>query len=221
MTFAHFWKPLSPAFPDGESEARTFLTRLLVPRNHLCHANSISVRQAEQVICYTNDVIESLKEYYRNINMQSIYNVPLILKVIDSFGNTFTRSQFQEHAGGILKCLYNDPKYDLHVGDTLTIEVEVDPCFDSSSYSLEWSVRCGLPLDFPNTTKIVIPITTQNVSQHFFVDCKVTTTREWHRLSGEKDDQLTLGFLEFFHPASQMQTSWQSCGSLLTQGKQK
>lgn len=74
----HFRQPLSLAFPNGENEARTFLTRLLAPRNHLSHANAISVRQAEQVICYTNDVIDSLKSYYGNINMQSQYNVPLI-----------------------------------------------------------------------------------------------------------------------------------------------
>jgi len=83
----HFRQALSKAFPDGREEARTFLGRLLAPRNNLAHANAISARQAEQIICYSNDVIDSLKDYYRTLGMHEIYNVPTILKVTDSFGH--------------------------------------------------------------------------------------------------------------------------------------
>jgi hypothetical protein len=47
---ACFASALNAAFPQGAEEARAFLDRLLTPRNHLSHANPISVRQAEQVM---------------------------------------------------------------------------------------------------------------------------------------------------------------------------
>ena len=65
----HFRVPLAIAFPDGREEARTFLNRILAPRNNLAHANAISTRQSEQVVCYSNDVIDSLKQHYRAIGM--------------------------------------------------------------------------------------------------------------------------------------------------------
>ena len=100
----HFKPALVEAFPNGHDEAKTFFDRLLVPRNNLAHANAISIRQAEQIICYSNDVIDSLKIYYRAQGMQEAYDVPLILKVTDSFGNVFTRSQLSLcHYGGIMR----------------------------------------------------------------------------------------------------------------------
>jgi hypothetical protein len=57
-----FKDPFLKAFPDGSNETRTFLKRLEYPRNALYHANPISDRHAEQVICYCHDIIDSLKE---------------------------------------------------------------------------------------------------------------------------------------------------------------
>ena len=65
----HFREAFKTAFPVGDSrdETRIFLKRLIKPRNLLYHANPISVRQAEQVICYSHDIIESLKKYYEEL----------------------------------------------------------------------------------------------------------------------------------------------------------
>jgi hypothetical protein len=98
----HFRAPLAHAFPDGREEAKTLLSRILAPRNNLTHANAISARVAERIICYSNDVIDSLREHYKSLNMQQDYDVPLILRITDSFGQTFTRGQLmQVHDGGI------------------------------------------------------------------------------------------------------------------------
>lgn len=119
----HFHNAFSKAFPDGHAEARTFLNRLLVPRNNLAHANAISIRQAEQIICYSNDVIDSLKNYYREIGMHQTYNVPTILKVIDSFGNAFHRSQFSPcHDGSIMMGFLDSPEMFLGNGFLLTLK---------------------------------------------------------------------------------------------------
>lgn len=189
----YFAKPLSGAFPNGREETRTFLCRLLVPRNNLAHANAISIRQGEQIVCYANDVIDSLKIYYRERGMQQDYNVPLILKVTDSFGQVFTRSQFGScHDGGIMKAFFDQPQYLLRPGDTLVIEVEVDPSFAPDTYTFAWSSAKGLGSPAPTGPRVVIPITNKHVGQQFDVQCRLTTTNEWHRMHMGADDFLML-----------------------------
>jgi len=189
----HFRKALLEAFPDGREEARTFLNRMLIPRNNLAHANAISIRQAEQIICYSNDVVESLKKYYSELGMQQEYNVPLILKVTDSFGNVFARSQFGDcHDGGIAMSFLDKPNMFLRPGDTLTLELEVDPSFDSTSYKLTWASAKGFSTPLPDGYKAVIPVTNKQVSQQFDVQCRLTTNKEWHRMHMGADDFLLL-----------------------------
>jgi hypothetical protein len=188
----HFKKPLVHAFPDGHVEARTFFLRLLPPRNHLAHANAISVRQAEQVLCYSNDIIESLKQFYRDRGMQQEFNVPQILKVSDSFGNTYTRSQFSHvHDGGIMMQFTGRDEFFLRPGDTLSVEIEVDPTFDPSEYRIHWSSAKGID-GVPQGQKIILPITNRHVAQSFDLQCRVTTNRDWHRLHMGADDFLIL-----------------------------
>jgi hypothetical protein len=191
----HFRMALEQSFPEGSEEARTFLNRLLVPRNNLAHANAISIRQAEQIICYSNDVIDSLKAYYRALGMQQSYNVPLILKVTDSFGNVFTRSQFGPcHDGGITMSFTLKDDMFLRPGDMLTIEVEVDPAFDVDSYTLTWGSTKPWSISKVIGTKTVIPITNKQVGQNFDVQCRLTSKKDWHRMSIGADDFLLLQY---------------------------
>lgn len=189
----HFKEVLKDAFPDGREEARTYLKRLIPARNSLSHANPISVRQAEQVICYSNDIIDSIKNFYTEKNMDNDYNVPLILKVIDSFGNVFHRNQMNNvHDGGIMKVFYNDPSYNLRVGDTVTIEVEVDPSFDENEYTITWSSAKGFTEPLPNGKKAIIQISEQQVAQSFDVQCRVKSNKNWHRMHLGADDFMLL-----------------------------
>ena len=189
-----FFKPaLVGAFPEGRDEARTFLKRLIEPRNRLAHANTISQRQAEQVICYSNDVIDSLRTYYAEIGMQQEYNAPLILKVIDSFGNVFHRSQiFQTNQGGIFKDLSREPGFFLRVGDILTVEVEVDPAFAPIEYTISWSTSEIAYKTISNSPKVGINLMPIHVAQSFCVKCVITSKEEWHRMGTQGDDSLNL-----------------------------
>lgn len=189
----HFRQALRSAFPEGREEARTFLGRLLIPRNNLAHANAISVRQAEQIICYSNDLIDALKGYYRTLGMQETYNVPTILKVTDSFGHSFTRSQFGAcHDGGIMMNFIDSPALFLRPGDILTLEVEVDPAFDSATYKLAWASTKQWGAASLDAAKAVIPITNKQVGQQFDVQCRVTSDKDWHRMHMGCDDFLML-----------------------------
>ena len=133
----YFGAALSKAFPLGSEEARTFLGRLVDVRNKLSHANPISLHEAARVICYTLDVIEALKGYYTERNMENEYNVPTVIRVTDSLGNVCDVSQ--RRGGGAAVCrLEKSPSGSLRPGDRLSIEVEIDPSFEGSSYGILW-----------------------------------------------------------------------------------
>ena len=192
-----FFKPaFVGAFPEGRDEARTFLKRLIEPRNRLAHANAISQRQAEQVICYSNDVIDSLRLYYAAIGMHQEYNVPLILKVIDSFGNVFYRNQMSpSHINWLHKNLTTVSQCFLRPGDTLTVEVEVDPAFDRSEYTVSWRIS---PSQNPfqmvsNDLRVELHLSVQHVTESLMLECRIKSNQQWHRM-GSEDDRLTLNY---------------------------
>lgn len=125
--------------------------------------------------------------------MQQDYNVPLILKVSDSFGQVFTRSQFGPcHDGGIMKTFSDQPQHFLRPGDTLVLELEVDPSFEPDTYILSWASVKGLGSPAPTGPRVVIPITNKQVGQQFDIQCRLTTKNEWHRMHMGVDDFLML-----------------------------
>ena len=189
------WRPyfgvaLTEAFPLGSEEARTFLGRLVDVRNKLSHANPISVHEAARVICYTLDVIEALKGHYMNRNLEREYNVPTIIRVTDSFGNEFDVSRIRYGAGSIV--LKKAPAGVLRPGERLSIEVEIDPTFERSSYCINWFWP-EMMSAAGDSERIVIAIENRHVREDFRVSCTVKSTREWHKL-GDYDDLIHIGY---------------------------
>ncbi|MBK3517294.1 hypothetical protein [Carboxylicivirga marina] len=187
----HFRKVFDEFFIKGNSEMiRLYLNRLVLPRNKLYHANAISVRDGERVVCYTNDIIESIKKYYSKINMDQEFNVPLILKYKDSFGNTIFRNKFtgKTVVGGNYISFINKEEYFLRPGDKISIEVEIDPTFPNESYSLKWS-----PTVEESENKFSYIIKNKDVGEEFNISVSLTTTNDWHRLRGA-DDILVVKF---------------------------
>jgi hypothetical protein len=175
-----FKVPFFKAFPDGNNEARTFLTRLEDPRNALYHSNPISDRQAEQVICYCHDIIDSLKEYYFKMGIESEYNIPRIIKTTDSLGNTIHSNELGDNPVSSW-FLDKDHKNYLRPGDKLGIEVEVDPSFDHSSYTVKWRIERGSIKKFTNKTKISFEIDMKHVGEFFDVTCTIISNKSWHK----------------------------------------
>ena len=191
----HFREAFKTAFPDGDSrdETRTFLKRLIEPRNLLYHANPISVRKAEQVICYSHDIIESLKKYYEELKMVQNYNVPMIIKITDSLGNELHSTQIKRNNTGRGSYDFSrDEKSFLRPGDNLMLEVEVDSSFPKDNYNITWIYRNFYPEhSIYKGNRIVIDIDNRHVKEDFAIYCKVTSNEEWHRC-GDCDDMVTL-----------------------------
>ena len=195
--YDRFFRPVFAShFPLGREELRTFLTRIIEPRNALAHSNPLSVRQAEQVICYSHDVIDAIKLHVEAINMAEDYNAPTIIKVNDSRGLVFHDSEIRKNRTGLGSVrLTEDRSAWLRVGDTLSLEVEIDPSFSPDDYQIEWS--------YPNQKKREVGATPQNrllldirehhVSYVFTIHCNVTSNKSWHRF-GLFDDSVAMSY---------------------------
>jgi len=186
----YFKASLNDAYPHSNEEARFFLEKVEAIRNKLSHANSISIREAEQAICYCHDVIESLKAYYRQTGKEKEYNVPMFIRATDSLGNVF----LPEKEGYPLELYVDLSKpitageygVKLRAGETYGLSVVVDPAFDPSSYSLEWTVLSGLMGEnykkkWKNVTQIDFPVVNKTVGSSFEIKCRLITNKDWHK----------------------------------------
>ena len=189
----HFRVALESLFPQGNEVARTTLQRLIAPRNALYHSNPLSVHAAYRVLCYSMDVVEALKDYYARISMAEQYNVPTVIKVSDSLGRVEHLSGSNRHPNGPAMIDYsNDASAYLRCGDTISIEVEVDPAFDAEDYDIEWLIS---NIGGPKTVgpKFSLVLIDRYVSTRFCVVCRVTSKKAWHKL-GTFDDQIDIAY---------------------------
>lgn len=192
----YFREAFSEAFPDGIEEAKTFTNRIAAARNPLSHANIISIRQAEQVICYSNDIIDSLKGFYRKKGLQKMYNVPMFIQVTDSKGNTFHEPQIKTYRNstGRAALPLQSAGNELFPGDTLKIEVVIDPSFNANEYQVAWMYSTnGLSLQASGNS-FTLAITNTHIREDFTVYCTVKSPgKGWYRL-GDCDDQLSITY---------------------------
>ena len=177
-------------YPHGRDELKTFLERLVGPRNALAHSNPLSVHQAEQVICYSHDAIEAIKRYLEDVNMDKDYNAPTVVKITDSRGLVFYDSEISRFGDGLGQVsLLKDRSAWLTVGDTLGIEVEVDPSFSPDDYRLRW--RYPKQSEEHTDNRLVLKIADHHVRASFHITCTVVSNESWHRC-GDVDDLVTL-----------------------------
>lgn len=192
-----FHDPLSTCFPLGRQEAQDFLNRLIPHRNRLAHGHEISDRDAERLLCYSNDIIDSLKSSYERQGMTKKYNVPLILSVALWTGDIFRREQCQHIGGHIMLNLSKNQRFDCIVGDTITLEVEVDPAYEVSSYDIEWRL---LPSGGNYTkhvaNKFVVRLEEEQICEEFSVQCVIKgKNKKWYRLGSNKADDFLLFYV--------------------------
>lgn len=171
-----FKDALKYAYPEGRNEAREFLSRLIEPRNALAHSNPISVRQAERVVCYVNDFIDGIKKYEKERGFEKVWNVPRIIRVTDSFGNVFENPADTAFDKSIFRV-----KQALHCGDSYSVNIEVDPSFDETEYSIEWKKHGSLEAKNINERKLTIKFSEGDVGECYTFSCRVISNKAWHK----------------------------------------
>lgn len=191
----HYRRYFSDAFQGhfiGNEHLRFLLSKLIEPRNRLSHANSISSRHAEKVICYTNDVVDSLKDYYASLNMQSEYNSPIILRIVDNFGNVTNAEHPTVFNRNI--SFRDNSKFHLYPGDTLTLEANIDSTFSLEECEIRWSwYSTKNPINRVMGEKLVLHISNSEVNNDFSIHCQIKSNKDYHRF-GEYDDGWNLRY---------------------------
>jgi hypothetical protein len=182
----HFRLALSGAFPDGREEAQTFLSRLEAHRNQLAHGGSCSARVLEQCVCYSNDVIDSLKAFYREKNLDRIFDVPTFTRVVDNKGNDI---RFSGPAKDGLHSLDFRDRGDLYPGDTLILEAEVDETFEG--YTVRWMSFNG---DRSTGLRWELPVELKHVGNQMIIRGEVVSREQWHKLDQGCDDRFDLRY---------------------------
>ena len=181
----HFSDVFKYSFPEGREFIKHMLERLVPIRNKLSHSNPISIREAEEVICYSNDFLDGLKMYYQHIGEERMYNVPMIIRLVDSFGNEFSADQISRNSTGRGVCQITHAVYS---GDILSLEVFVDPSFDSSSYDVKWLVKNKVFYG----TKLIFRIDDSCIGMNFAIYCSIISKdHSWHRCT-DVDDSIAI-----------------------------
>lgn len=188
---AYFKDAFYQAYPDGNDVARSFMKQLIPIRNKLFHSNPISKHESEKVMCYSHDIIESIKNHYDEINIKKEYNVPAILYIKDSLGNLVHANQFNRLRRARPLCTENTlNKSTLYVGDILTIEVFIDETFTNSEYNVKWlykNIASIFEIKQQDGNKFLLKIQTTHIREQFFIECIVTSNNNWHRFTSHDD----------------------------------
>jgi len=182
---AHFAQCLGTTYASNQ-ELRAVLNRLVTPRNSLYHANPISHHDAYRILCYSQDIIGAIQAYFVSRNMGSQFNAPSIVRISDSRGQSrhFT---VDDRMGPAMMDLSQDPTAILYVGDTISVEVEVDAAYDPSRYGIRWMLS-NIGGETGMGSKFTLQLTDRHVSTRLCIVCQLNSTEPWHRF-GTHDDQ--------------------------------
>ena len=183
-----FGEALKYAYPNGNSEVRVFLNRITPIRNALSHSNPISIRQAEQAICYSHDFVEGLKQYYKEKGEEEMWNVPRIIRVADSFGNVYDNPTDSHGQQSIFL-----PSQEFRHGDTYSITVDVDSSFHETEYDIIWQNQNHEVAEFKNNNHFVITFGDTDVSENHTINCIIKSHKPWHKHQ-HHDCRITLMF---------------------------
>lgn len=194
-TICKFFSEFREAFvgtAHNREAAQRLFERIVVVRNPLYHANPITLRQAEQAFCYSNDILKSLQDFYRKQAMAYLYDAPLIIRMSDSLGNVRHRAagtEIQDFNHGYM----SDEASYLRVGDLLTVEVEVDPAYPPESYDIHWRSTLLELNEYGMGPSFQVKLTERQVAAHFDIQCSIISKKTWHR-KGNKDDFMLVSY---------------------------
>lgn len=190
--YKRFFKDfLDLIYPDGNAEARTYLNRLVPIRNCLSHSNPISIRDAERCICYTNDFIDGVKQYFYDKGEESVFNTPNAIKLNDSLGNEFQLNKDTMFESICINRTGTTQLHQFHLGERYSAWLTLDPSFTPEQYTIEWHIECGRHLG--NDSRLDIEIAEDMIRERCPIYCTIKSTKSWHRYRGY-DQQFAIVF---------------------------
>ena len=209
--YTSYFKGIFEPFYSGREEIRSVLQRLTTVRNRIAHVNAISVHEAEQALCYSNDIVECCKKYYASIGKEREYNVPVFTRIKDSLGTDFPRFHleyypWEEYFNGGIRYdggTGNRPCVTFHSGEYYKIWVEVDGSFDENTYMVSWKYECGEHKVEGQGNCVEIVFTDDMVSRPLKIQFSLKTINSWHRMAmRDCDDMLKISYKPILPPIS-------------------
>lgn len=190
--YKRFFKDfLDLIYPDGNAEARTYLNQLVPIRNCLSHSNPISIRDAERCICYTNDFIDGVKQYFYDKGEERVFNTPNAIKLNDSLGNEFQLNKDTMFESICINRTGTTQLHQFHLGERYSAWLTLDPSFTPEQYTIEWHIECGRHLG--NDSRLDIEIAEDMIRERCPIYCTIKSTKSWHRYRGY-DQQFAIVF---------------------------
>lgn len=190
--YKRFFKDfLDLIYTDGNAEARTYLNRLVPIRNCLSHSNPISIRDAERCICYTNDFIDGVKQYFYDKGEERVFNTPNAIKLNDSLGNEFQLNKDTMFESICINRTGTTQLHQFHLGERYSAWLTLDPSFTPEQYTIEWHIECGRHLG--NDSRLDIEIADDMIRERCPIYCTIKSTKSWHRYRGY-DQQFAIVF---------------------------
>lgn len=190
--YKRFFKDfLDLIYPDGNSEARTYLNRLVPIRNCLSHSNPISMRDAERCICYTNDFIDGVKQYFYDKGEERVFNTPNAIKLNDSLGNEFQLNKDTMFETIVINRAGTTQLHQFNLGERYSAWLTLDPSFAPDQYTIDWHIECGRHLG--SDSRLDIEIAEDMIRERCPIYCTIKSTKSWHRYRGY-DQQFAIVF---------------------------
>lgn len=166
-----------------------YLDKLINIRNDISHAREISVRDAEKCICYSNDIIDEIKCFYKRKGSENMFNAPTIIAFQDSLGMKY---EVNEHQIFIPIGQRENENHIFHCGDTYWIEVIVDSSFEPSEYTIDWNINSNYNMTEHNK-RLNITIDKNLIGPGNRISCTIISKKDWH-LRRDVDDFKQLRF---------------------------
>lgn len=209
--YTSYFKGIFEPFYSVREELRSVLQRLTAIRNKIAHGNAVSVHEAEQALCYSNDIINCCKMYYVSIGKDREYNVPIFTRIKDSLGNDHPRARLEEYPWE--EYFYGGPRFDggigdrpkpiFHSGEYYKVWVEVDGSFNENTYTVSWKYECGEHKVNGQGNCVEISFTDDMVSYPLHIQFSLKTTNSWHRMADKDcDDILKMSYECILPPIS-------------------
>ena len=155
-------------------------------RNDLSHARSVTVRDAERIVCYSHDIIDAIKEYYRKMGDKDFFG-PRIVSISDMWGD-IPRSSWGCGIVGV-NVINRTQKETLYPGDEIRISVIIDPSYEGD-YTVEWKLDNNFFVSIEGQT-FTHKIQNSDVNEMYGISCTVISSEESHN-HGKYDDKAKL-----------------------------
>jgi len=172
-------------FPCGARQIKHIISIIANHRNALYHANAstLSLHDAEQVLCYCSDIIFAIKEHYTKMSQNDKFPAPSFTKYLDSTGNIHYVNDPRSHL------IFENTT--LYMGDTVRFEVEVDSSYSPEEYDIIWRIKGA---EIAAGPAFFLTLTTAHVGMKFGIQADLQSKNTWHRIDETNDAILTIEY---------------------------